>query len=77
VRQEEAIRAIETDPRRARRELDPAWFMEEYIWIYDKNQKRVRLKLNNIQREIYNPYGRYVAPPIHILTRRRVENPIL
>lgn len=44
---------ILTNPERARREIDPLYFMENYLWIYDKNGHKRLLVLNEIQRAIY------------------------
>lgn len=51
---DELARAIQADPFRARRELDPRYFIENHLWIYNKDGKLVPFILNNIQVMIYN-----------------------
>ena len=54
MNKDELAIAIQADPFRARRELDPRYFIEKHLWIYNKDGKLVPFILNNIQVEIYN-----------------------
>ena len=53
MNKQELAAAIQADPFRARRELDPRYFIENHLWIYNKDGKLVRFILNNIQAVVY------------------------
>jgi hypothetical protein len=44
---------IKSDPHRARRELDPAYFFQEHLKIYAKSGELVPLRMNSVQMAIY------------------------
>lgn len=49
----ELANVIQSDPERARRELDPLYFIEKHLWILGIDGTRIPFKLNEVQLAIY------------------------